>query len=1033
MRTCTGIAGLGWLAAAGLAASACDGGGGGQIWVHDAEGGSDSVVETDAGGDGGETDLPRPDAGDDVADDGTPADVTDDGPADDGPADETACTPSGAEFCDHLDNDCDGVTDPDDSGGCLWYYADADRDAHADRYAFRCSCWAPSDSTWVRSGGSVPLDDCDDGRADVHPDATEACDGLDNDCDGALDPSEDADGDGSASTACGGDDCDDGDASRYPGRADAAALDIVYEDPVVSGGYTSSRQLLGTPDGRVHVFGSGVVELLREPSTGAWSRVTIPGGGLSVLSARVMLDGTLGIAVRTSEDQLVWSDGTSSVDTGLTTLAWGHPMSLGITDAGNAWMGDRDEYGHELSVLHLQTPSHWTRDAVTLDPRLDGFYVYAAFRLPDGSPGLLIDAVSGSRGPENVYLASPGPSGWSAEPIGPIVIESSYSDVFVAGGVDAAGGLVVAIDDGARPMRIYRRPRGVTSWTLAWEEPVAAMRDGAWAADPQFGMGPSARVLYTTWDADWEAVRMRMVEPITGGVLATDWDIDPLRRAPRDGTTPGFLPDGRLAAAYYREGSGFRVAFLSRSVGDGVDSDCDGADLLDGDADGHAPWVAGGDDCDDGDASIHPGAADARVDGVDQDCDGMDGTDADHDLRASLGSGGDDCDDFNPRRLPTAFDGADLSVVREDLLAPAGYTWADADRWNGRPGGIGTATSAIGIARLAADGTWSVERVDTPTSAVAAPSYDPAAAGGFERQLIYYDSTADDLYWGGYAGGAWTIERADDVDNVGAVSQVVARTEGIQIVYSDSTSRSVRLARRTATGWTTERLSAGWPPDWMDLQRSPDGTPYLMLDDVFYHPDGDGWHGHRVWCGRAVDRADQAPALGFLLGVPYVVFADMPSYLEYHLHRQRFEGDDFIDETTVMSAGDAMMAAIDATGRFWTLFDRTVRTWDRGAWSDAIVFTMPFSTRGRMTALPDGSVEAVYVVSGRIERLRLSRPRDGLDANCDGVDGVDADDDGHASYDSGGDDCDDDDDGVLPGTADPAGDGIDADCDLLDG
>ena len=55
MRTCTGIAGLGWLAAAGLAASACDGGGGGQIWVHDAEGGSDSVVETDAGGDGGET------------------------------------------------------------------------------------------------------------------------------------------------------------------------------------------------------------------------------------------------------------------------------------------------------------------------------------------------------------------------------------------------------------------------------------------------------------------------------------------------------------------------------------------------------------------------------------------------------------------------------------------------------------------------------------------------------------------------------------------------------------------------------------------------------------------------------------------------------------------------------------------------------------------------------------------------------------------------------------------------------------------
>lgn len=60
----------------------------------------------------------------------------------------------------------------------------------------------------------VPGGDCDDNNATVNPDATEICDGVDNNCDGNIDEGFDVDADGY--TTCQGD-CDDNDASINPG------------------------------------------------------------------------------------------------------------------------------------------------------------------------------------------------------------------------------------------------------------------------------------------------------------------------------------------------------------------------------------------------------------------------------------------------------------------------------------------------------------------------------------------------------------------------------------------------------------------------------------------------------------------------------------------------------------------------------------------------------------------------------------------------------------------------------------------------
>lgn len=205
--------------------------------------------------------------------------------------DDTSGTthPGATEVCDLEDNDCDGVID--ESWSHVTYYADVDDDSYGDPTTTTEACVgdaAPSgfvldDRDCAPSDGTLPIlgyvdddgdgygahsesvtceaealvsnnDDCDDAEPLAFDDATEVCDGVDNDCDGFLDMPgadsiveelpgccdvyDDGDGDGWAATdasptgclcAAGDDqamwalDCNDDNSAVYPFRNTNAA------------------------------------------------------------------------------------------------------------------------------------------------------------------------------------------------------------------------------------------------------------------------------------------------------------------------------------------------------------------------------------------------------------------------------------------------------------------------------------------------------------------------------------------------------------------------------------------------------------------------------------------------------------------------------------------------------------------------------------------------------------------------------------------------------------------------------------------
>ena len=930
-------------------------------------------------------------------------------------------------FGDGVDTNCDGADG-----------VDGDRDGHAN----------------TASGG----DDCDDAAPETYPTAEDRFgDGVDTNCDGR--DGVDADGDEHANLDSGGDDCDDGAVQVHPGAEDQVGPVCLQAGPwttetlgVPGGAAAPAAGLAVDADGRRYLAiidaEANTIRLATESIGGGWSEDPIPA---SLPLGR--------------PDLVVGDEGAR--------------VCFFDKQDGDLLLREARRAGDEWTIETVRDLGQYSSDAATV------YYVFCRYLEGTGQGGdlpptifyrarsasLLARFRDGEWKPDDPALelsqcwdAALGPDGAvHACASGTYVTNASgeWESVAVELPPGSGEGCAIAVDRRGDVHIVYRRDRALHYATNAGD---------TWTVSALFappGSGFNDRPDFALAVDGWRRPHgLHRADPAPGLYYSTNaagaWQNELLVSGGMDvfGTlTPAIVAGGSLDLWFaVTPGDGTVVlgtrACAAASVGD---ENCDGADGVDADGDGRASVASGGVDCDDDAAGTYPGAADPHGDGVDTDCDGVDGVDADGDGHASTGSGGADCDDGDPAVHPGAadlpsgvcveFDYQDWSrgVVPDTAGATTRFDVAfgpDGSAWLAfctADGALRVVSDPFGAATAETLGAC----VATATDVAAAVTSD----GVFHVAAVVEGTLRH--WW--RDGDVWQNEDIAVVGTEDSPGVALAAGPGAvlhaayQLCLADD--RSVLHATRTPQGWLVEPASDPLTDHGVDVALVVDAhndahvayhTPDPSGYNVYATNAGGGWIRVPIWVTSSEWYTDShALALG---PAGQLLYAYTNRVAGFHVHED-LPASTASTDLAGFTYRD-IDVAFDRTGGLHVLAPTSsgyvVHLSRNGAlWPSHYVDSGPNADATALAAREDGRMllvahdeRAGVLVAYAPACVAVATAQD---TNCDGVDGVDLDQDGHLARESFGRDCDDHDPDVHPSAADAPGDGGDQNCDGVDG
>ncbi len=421
---------------------------------------------------------------------------------------------------------------------------------------------------------------------------------------------------------------------------------------------------------------------------------------------------------------------------------------------------------------------------------------------------------------------------------------------------------------------------------------------------------------------------------------------------------------------------------------DGVDQDCDGGSDFDADGDGFEHLDHGGTDCDDDDGRARPGATEIWYDGIDQDCSGGSDFDADGDGHDSLEHGGDDCDDriagVHPGAIEAYYDGVDQDCD--------GWSDFDAD----------------------ADGFDHLDHGGTDCD-------DGDAARNPAAREIWYDGIDQDCSGGsdfdadgdGYvrreSGGTDCDDRAADV-HPGARESFYDGVDQDCDGWSDFDADRDGYDRGAGPGEDCDDRDDAVHPG--ATERFYDGVDQDCVGDSDFDADGDGWD-------RAIDGGGDCD--------------DRDRSIHPHAHEIFYDGvdQDCAGDSDFDADGDGFevpfRGGIDCDDHDAFTHPLATEIWYDGVDQDCSGGSDFDADRDGFDALAHGGEDCddadPETHPGGVEIWY-----DGHDRNCDGWSDYDSDHDGFDALEHGGDDCDDRAPGVHPDADEIWYDGVDQDC-----